>query len=76
MDFCTAFSELKNSKTICRNNFEYTIKFFPAIKEHVIFVTFIKNDKTSESFWSGFEDAIFTPLDIYADDWKVKDELQ
>jgi hypothetical protein len=76
MDFFTAISELKNNKTICRNNFEYTIKLFPAINEFVIIVKYTKNDNTIESFWSGFEDALFTPLDIYANDWKVKNELQ
>lgn len=75
MNFFEAYEAFTNNKVISRNNFEYSLKFFPAINETVIFVKFHKQDGTIESFWSGFEDALFTPNDIFADDWKIKDDL-
>jgi len=76
MNFFNAYEALINNKIITRNNFEYCLKFFPAINSIVLFVRFIKEDGTVESFWSGLEDAIFTPNDLSANDWIIKDELQ
>jgi hypothetical protein len=76
MNFFNAYAALINNKIITRNNFEYCLKFFPAINSTVLFVRFIKEDGTVESFWSGLEDAIFTPNDLSANDWIIKDELQ
>jgi hypothetical protein len=76
MNFFNAYEALINNKIITRNNFEYCLKFFPAINSTVLFVRFIKEDGTVESFWSGLEDAIFTPNDLSANDWIIKDELQ
>ena len=76
MNFFNAYEALINNKIITRNNFEYCLKFFPAINSTVLFVRFIKEDGTVESFWSGLEDAIFTPNDLSANDWIIRDELQ
>jgi len=76
MNFFNAYEALINNKIITRNNFEYCLKFFPAINSIVLFVRFIKEDGTVESFWSGLEDAIFTPNDLSANDWIIRDELQ
>jgi len=76
MNFFNAYEALINNKIITRNNFEYCFKFFPAINSTVLFVRFIKEDGTVESFWSGLQDAIFTPNDLSANDWITKDELQ
>ena len=75
MNFFEAYEAFTNNKVISRNNFEYSIKFFPSIYETVVFVRFHKKDGTIESFWSGFEDALFTPMDIFANDWEIKDDL-
>ena len=55
MNFFNAYEALINNKIITRNNFEYCLKFFPAINSTVLFVRFIKEDGTVESFWSGLD---------------------